>query len=40
MENIDDTTTFMNVMPKEVMSRIYNLNDYNTDFTSNIRLHT
>lgn len=28
MENIDDTTTFMSVMPKEVMSRIYNINDY------------
>ena len=28
MENVDDTTAFMNVMPKEVMSRIYNLDDY------------
>lgn len=28
MENIDDTIAFMSVMPKEVMSRIYNINDY------------
>ncbi len=28
MGNIEDTNTFMNIMPKEVMSRIYNISDY------------
>lgn len=34
MENIDDTTAFMNVMPKETMSRIYNLDDYTKTVSS------
>ena len=28
MRELDDAATFMDVMPKGTMSRIYNINDY------------
>lgn len=28
MKNLDDSSKYINVMPKEVMSRIYDINDY------------